>query len=71
MSSEQKSAIEAKELSSANVSGAKRTTEPRMVRGTKSEKTRHFCIVPMYIEKTLEVSVIRILYCLIMAKLIV
>lgn len=68
MSSEQKSAIEAKEPSSANVSGAKRTTEPRMVRGTKSEKTRHFCIVPMYIEKT---SVIRILYCLIMAKLIV
>ena len=45
MNSEQKSATDTKEPPSAVLSGARKTTEPRMVRGTKSEKTRHFYVV--------------------------
>ena len=45
MSSEQKSSTETKEPPSAVLSGARKTTEPRMVRGTKSEKRAIFMLL--------------------------
>lgn len=53
MNGEQKSATDAKEPPSAVLSGARKTTEPRMVRGTKSEKTRHFMLLRL-VEKQAE-----------------